>query len=358
MDQLDEADGGLASLNNSGTFPSVWQGRLAEAWIWESFQRAWFSWYCSISSLFSALVVKPWASVPGQSTSWVGFLSCGFTIACLLLWGRTADRTVDSSAPAWLITELLWWELYWGKKWRPQSLCYRCSFSTVIYREVILQAVGRFQLAAVSRSFGILCAKSLQSCSTLLQSYGLQPARLLCPWHSLGKNTGLGCHFLLQGIFPTQGSNRHLLKSPALAGGSTDHIYLRRKKWEIEQKPRHWSWPNSCFSVLLAHLWSFLLVLTAPSTLILWPCIHGSLAPSSRARFPWIRKGVAALGALGLPAGLVPPQPCDPRALVRGGHSLCGAQVCGGCSLHEVWVERQVIGGDTHVTWKSVSATM
>ena len=30
---------------------------------------------------------------------------------------------------------------------------------------------------------------------------------LLCSWNSVGKNTGLGCHFLLQGIFPTQGSN-------------------------------------------------------------------------------------------------------------------------------------------------------
>ena len=28
---------------------------------------------------------------------------------------------------------------------------------------------------------------------------------------SLGKNTGVGCHFLLQGIVPTQGSNPHLL---------------------------------------------------------------------------------------------------------------------------------------------------
>ena len=35
---------------------------------------------------------------------------------------------------------------------------------------------------------------------------------------SPGKNTGVGCHALLQGIFPTQGSNPHLLASPALAG--------------------------------------------------------------------------------------------------------------------------------------------
>ena len=37
------------------------------------------------------------------------------------------------------------------------------------------------------------------------------PVRLLCPLDSLGKNTGVGCHFLLQGIFLTQGSNQGLL---------------------------------------------------------------------------------------------------------------------------------------------------
>ena len=45
----------------------------------------------------------------------------------------------------------------------------------------------------------------------LLGLHGLQPTRLLCPWGSPGKNTGVGCHFLLQVIFPTQGSNLHLL---------------------------------------------------------------------------------------------------------------------------------------------------
>ena len=34
---------------------------------------------------------------------------------------------------------------------------------------------------------------------------------LLCPWNFPGKNTGVGCHFLLQGIFLTQGLNPHLL---------------------------------------------------------------------------------------------------------------------------------------------------
>ena len=54
---------------------------------------------------------------------------------------------------------------------------------------------------------GVVC--SVMSIS--VQPHGLQPARLLCQWNSPGKYTGVGCHFLLQGIFLTQGSNPGLL---------------------------------------------------------------------------------------------------------------------------------------------------
>ena len=47
--------------------------------------------------------------------------------------------------------------------------------------------------------------------SDSLRPYGLQPTRLLCSWDSPGRNTGVGCHTLLQGIFLTQGSNLCLL---------------------------------------------------------------------------------------------------------------------------------------------------
>ena len=50
----------------------------------------------------------------------------------------------------------------------------------------------------------------VQSCLDSFRLH-LQPTRLLCPRDSPGKNTGVGCHFLLQGIFPTQGSNSSLL---------------------------------------------------------------------------------------------------------------------------------------------------
>ena len=53
-----------------------------------------------------------------------------------------------------------------------------------------------------------VCAHLVVSDS--LQLHRLQPARLLHLWDFPGKNTGLGSHSLLQGIFPTQGLNLRL----------------------------------------------------------------------------------------------------------------------------------------------------
>ena len=54
-------------------------------------------------------------------------------------------------------------------------------------------------------------AKSLQSCPTLYDPMDCSSPGSLCPWDSPGKNSGVGCHALLQEIFPIQGSNLHLL---------------------------------------------------------------------------------------------------------------------------------------------------
>ena len=47
-------------------------------------------------------------------------------------------------------------------------------------------------------------AEVAQSCLALCDPMDCSPPRLLAPWHFPGMNTGVGCHFLLQGIFPTQ----------------------------------------------------------------------------------------------------------------------------------------------------------
>ena len=52
---------------------------------------------------------------------------------------------------------------------------------------------------------------SLSVISDSLRPYWLQPTKLFCPWNSRGKNIGVGCHSILRGIFPIQGSNLGLL---------------------------------------------------------------------------------------------------------------------------------------------------
>ena len=52
-----------------------------------------------------------------------------------------------------------------------------------------------------------VCAHVHALSRVYLRPYGLEPTRLLCPWSFPGKNTGVGCCFLLQRIFLTQGLN-------------------------------------------------------------------------------------------------------------------------------------------------------
>ena len=68
--------------------------------------------------------------------------------------------------------------------------------------------------------------------SNSLRPHGVWPVSLLCPWNSSGKNTGVGCYSLLQGIFLTQESNqpRSLVFS---------HVWM----WELDHKvwvPKNW----------------------------------------------------------------------------------------------------------------------
>ena len=56
--------------------------------------------------------------------------------------------------------------------------------------------------------------------SGFLKLHGLLSARLLSPWDSPGKNTGLGCHFLLQGILSNPGTEPISPVSPAMKADS------------------------------------------------------------------------------------------------------------------------------------------
>ena len=78
-----------------------------------------------------------------------------------------------------------------------------------------------------------------QSCLESLRPHGLQPARLFCLWGFIkaGKNTGVSCHTLLQGIFPTHG----LHPGPLHYGWILYH-------WSHHRSPRKLEWAAYAFS--------------------------------------------------------------------------------------------------------------
>ena len=90
------------------------------------------------------------------------------------------------------------------------------------------------------------------SCSVVSDSVILwtEPTRLLCPWDSPCKNTVVGCHSLLQGIFPTQGW------TPGLLQGDSSLSELPGNGWNTLSKL------NTLKSILLFSLVKIYLILS------------------------------------------------------------------------------------------------
>ena len=89
--------------------------------------------------------------------------------------------------------------------------------------------------------------------SDSLWPYGLEPTKLLCPWNSPDKNIGVGCHFFLQGIFPTQGSNLGLSHCRQILyrlshQGCHDFLPHGRLIWidlHVEETPQHFQFAHT-----------------------------------------------------------------------------------------------------------------
>ena len=84
---------------------------------------------------------------------------------------------------------------------------------TALLRETTTFTAGVSAATGVGsgESVACWCVYSHSVVSDSLRPHGRQAARLLCLWYFPGKNTEVGCHVLLQGIFPTKGSNPCLL---------------------------------------------------------------------------------------------------------------------------------------------------
>ena len=115
----------------------------------------------------------------------------------------------------------------WGLWGRPTA----CQESWHTLPHFFLKSPTRWIWVSPLSWWALCCAVLSHSVvSDSLWLHGLRPARLLCPWDSPGKNTGVGCHALLQGIFPTQGLNpglppcRRILYHLSHQGSPMEHI--------------------------------------------------------------------------------------------------------------------------------------
>ena len=107
--------------------------------------------------------------------------------------------------------------------------------------------------------FSFFCPMCLIVMSDSLWPYGLYTTKLLCPWDSPGKNTGVDCNFLLQGIFPTQDGIRICCVS-CIASRFFTH-------WAITVNPSSFSLSYSMLSLVFKRV-SFSIQVTQISWMI------------------------------------------------------------------------------------------
>ena len=134
---------------------------------------------------------------------------------------------------------LVWESFYLEENSGNQPFSYFCTYSDHFLKLSLLRNLDDLKQLYVcvrvwmcTRTCPHMLSSSVVSDS--LQPHGLQPARLLCPQNFLGKNTGVDCHSLLQGIFLTQGLNPSLL-----------HLL----HWQAD------SLPLSCLGSLFIYVW-------------------------------------------------------------------------------------------------------
>ena len=139
---------------------------------------------------------------------------------------------------------------------------------------------------AVSHFINILC---LLSESLSVVSNSLQPHGLYSPWDSPGQNTGVGSLSVLQGIFPTQGSNRGLLHCGQIIYQLSHKGSPRILEWAAYLFSSGSSWPRnwtrvSCIAGGFFTNWAireaasiFNLVTCLSLGLCLWKLINRSL---------------------------------------------------------------------------------
>ena len=133
-------------------------------------------------------------------------------ICCMAQESQTGALCQPSSILAWKFPQTAWQAIVHGVTKSQTQLSAHTYYYTLIFLN--------------PKCLPICCLVS-KSSLILLQHRGLQPARLHSPWYSPGKNIGVDCHPLLQGVFPKWIKPMSLM-SAALARG----FFATSATWE------------------------------------------------------------------------------------------------------------------------------
>ena len=97
----------------------------------------------------------------------------------------------------------------WNNKSKTLAQCLAYSTWSVMTNNIIINNLfyDNRLVIGILTLFRCCCCISRSVVSDSFWPHVPWPTRLPCPWNSPSKNPGMGCHSLLQGIFPTQGSN-------------------------------------------------------------------------------------------------------------------------------------------------------
>ena len=166
--------------------------------------------------------------------------------------------------PAWNSSSLAFHMMYSAYKLNKQgdNIQPYCTPFPVLSQSVVSCNI----LTAVCVSYSLIC----------LRPHGLYPARLLCPWNSPGKNTGVGCHSLLQGIVVNG--------SPTIWEVGGNWCVRSIVGWKAESCPRGFQAP------LASGL--------APAFPVIWTlCVHLVLTDETPGTRLWKPTGVQAVGS-------------------------------------------------------------
>ena len=251
--------------------------------------------------MFYRILMFSLASFAGSSSStcWRSASSQHYIFSLDLCWAPGSPSTLSLLVTCGCLPRLS--DGTWPKpnsSFFHKNLCLTSWSGTTIYPGAWTRLSGvTHDSSPVLLSYADSHAQSLQSCLTLCDPMDYSPLVSFCPWGSPGKNTGVGCHVLFQGIFPTQEVNPHLLHWRQILY-ALNHLGSPFLSYYQANYEFHWFYLEITFWLCPVH---YISMVPLTAGVVGWPCTHPSSCWVLLEEFPSAKVGTPLPEAMPLP---------------------------------------------------------